>query len=144
MSQKCARVASTVILVVVFALTQVTSLRAQTALSCDGDVVTVRVSQIRSGGSIQGFMSAVAAHKAWYRANGIKDNDVVAARVFVKEPTGAMKYSETTVLTYHFRPPAPERTPNRGDATWNAFVRLYLENSDIKAEYTTCMPKSIR
>ena len=131
--------------VMVFAMLQTALPGAQSAaIPCDGDIVTVRVSQIRPGGSLQGFMSAISAHRAWYRANGIKDNDIVVARVLVKDPDGTQRYSDTTVLTYHFRPPVPERTPNRGDAGWNAFVRQYLENSDIKTEYNTCMPKSGR
>ena len=90
-------------------------------------------------------MAAVAAHKAWYRANGITDNEIVVSRVLVRgSATDVLKYSDTEVLTYHVRPPAQERTPHRGDAAWNAYVKQYRDNSEIKNEYTTCMPKLLR
>ena len=53
--------------------------------ACFGDMATIRLSQIKPGGSLQGFLKAVEAHKAWYRANGVTDNDIVAARVLVRE-----------------------------------------------------------
>jgi hypothetical protein len=117
---------------------------AQTAApACFGDVTTVRLSQIKPGGSIQGFMKAVEAHKAWYRANGITDNDIVAARVFVRdEKTGLpTKYSDTEVMSFHLRPPAASRTPNRNDAAWQAFLKQYRDNSDLKSEYWACIPR---
>ena len=52
-----------------------------------------------------------------------------------------MKYSDTDVLSYHIRPPAPETVKNRGDAAWKAYVKLYTDTSEIKSEYMTCMPK---
>jgi hypothetical protein len=114
--------------------------------ACFGDVATVRVSQIKPGGTIQGFQKAVAAHLAWYRANGIKDNDIVAARVFVRdEKTGApIRYSDTEMLSLHFRPPDAERTPNKNDPAWQAFVKQYRDNSDLKVEYLACIPKVSR
>jgi hypothetical protein len=117
---------------------------AQTAApACFGDVATVRVSQIKPGGTVQGFMKAAEAHLAWYRANGIKDNDIVAARVFVRdEKTGLpVKYSETEILSFHLRPPDVLRTPNRNDAAWQAFVKQYRDHSDLKVEYWACIPK---
>lgn len=110
--------------------------------SCDGTLTLVRVSEIKPGGTMDGFMSAVAANKAWYRANGVDDNDVFAARVLVRDPnTNEQKYSDSQVMTYHVNPPSRQRTPNVGDAGWNAFVKLYRDNSDMKAEYLACMPK---
>ena len=109
--------------------------------ACDGNIVIVRVSEIKPGG-MNDFMSAVAAHRAWYRANGIKDNEIVVSRVIIHEPhTEVYSYSEKEILTYHINPPGPDRTSNRGDAAWNAYVKQYRDNSDLKNEYTTCMPK---
>jgi hypothetical protein len=110
--------------------------------ACDGDITVVRVSQIKPGGSIQGFMAAVEAHKAWYRSHGFTDNEIVASRVIVLDPkTGALEYSDTEVLTYHLRPPGMGNPPGQGDAAWNAYVKLYRDNSDIKSEYVTCLPR---
>jgi len=117
---------------------------AQTAPpACFGDMATVRVSQIKTGGSLQGFLKAVEAHKAWYRANGVTDNDIVAARVLVRdEKTGqAIKYSDTEVMSFHLRPPAASRTPNKNDAAWEAFVKQYRDNADLKSEYWACIPR---
>lgn len=116
---------------------------AQTQMpACDGDITLVRVSTIKPG-ALPKFMAAVAAHQAWYRTNSIKDNQIVAARVFVRdEATGTFKYSDTEVVSYHFRPPMS--VPNRGDAAWNAYVQQYRDSSEIKNEFMTCMPKSAR
>jgi hypothetical protein len=111
---------------------------------CNGDITVVRVSHIKPGGSIEKFLAAAAAHQAWYRANGITDNEIVTARVLVRDPaTGAVSYSDTEVLSYHIRLPQ-QRLPNRGDAAWNAYVKQYQETSEIKSEYMTCMPKLTR
>jgi hypothetical protein len=113
--------------------------------ACDGTLAVVRVSEIKPGGSMSGFLAAVAAHKAWYRANGVTDNDILVSRVIVRDQTtGVQSYSEKEALTYHVNPPARARTPNRGDAAWNDYVKLYRDNSDIKSEYMTCMPKFSR
>jgi hypothetical protein len=110
--------------------------------ACNGDIAIVRVSEITPGGTMKGFLDAATAHEAWYRKNGVKDNEIVVSRVIEKdEKTGAMKYSEKEVLTYHINPPDASRTPNRGDADWNAYVKMYRDNSDLKSEYVTCMPK---
>jgi hypothetical protein len=126
-----------------FTVFSATSALAQNAsAACDGDITVIRVSTIKPGGSLQQFLEAVAANKAWYRANGVNDNDIFAARELVRDSaSGTMKYSDTEVLTYHVRPPARARVPNRGDAAWNAFVKLFQENSEIKTEYQVCVPK---
>ena len=104
--------------------------------ACDGNIVIVRVSEIRPG-AMDGFIAAVSAHKAWYRANGITDNEFVTSRVIVRDAkTGAQSYSDKEVLTYHINPPGQDRTPNRNDAAWKAY-----DSSDLKSEYITCMPK---
>ena len=111
--------------------------------ACDGDYVVVRVSQIKPGGSMRGFLDAVAAHVAWYRSHGFKDNRIVAARIIGRDPgTGELKYSEKQVMTYHFNPPGMGDPAGRGDAAWNAYVKLYRDNSDMLSETVTCMPRA--
>jgi hypothetical protein len=131
------------LLLTAFLALQATSAFAQTAMpACNGDLTIVRVSQIKPGGSIQKFMAAVAAHKAWYRANGFTDNEIVTSRVIIRdEKTNAMKYSDTEVISYHIRAPGPEKTAKLKDAAWDAYVKLYQDTSEIKSEYLTCMPK---
>jgi hypothetical protein len=124
------------------AVLQVPSAIAQAPPACDGDTAIVRVSTIKPG-AMQGFLAAVAAHKAWYRNHGIKDNVIVASRVIlIDEHTGAMSYSDSEVITYHVRPPGPQKTPQH-DAAWDAYVKQYRDTSDIKTEYFTCMPKLV-
>ena len=116
---------------------------ASKPLACDGNIAIVRVSKIKAGGTVEGFMNAVDAHRAWYRNNGIKDDEIYAARVIVRdEHTGVESYSDTEVLTFHINPPAADRIPRRGDDAWNAYVKMYRDNSDLESEYMTCMPKN--
>jgi hypothetical protein len=126
----------------VLAALQVPSAFAQNALpACDGDIAIVRVSAIKPGG-MQGFMAAVAAHKAWYRDHGFKDNVIVASKVILRDDkTGAMRYSDAEVVTYHVRPPGGAQTQAKRDAAWDVYVKQYRDTSDIKSEYMTCMPK---
>jgi hypothetical protein len=112
-----------------------------TAPACDGDIVVVRVSQIKPGGTIGGLVAAAAAHEKWYRDRGVNDNEIVVSRILVRDTvTRTTKYSDAQVLTYHFRPPGPARV-RQGDDDWRAFVKQYDDNSEIRAEYVTCMPK---
>jgi hypothetical protein len=109
--------------------------------ACDGDIAIVRIATIKPG-AMQGYLAAVAAHKAWYRNHGFKDNVIVASRVILRDDkTGAMKYSDTEVVTYHIRPPSSTQTDSKRDAAWDAYVKRYRDTSAIKAEYLTCMPK---
>ena len=134
----------TVLFLAALAALQIPSALAQDALPpCDGDITMVRVSTIKPG-AMANFMAAVAAHKAWYRSHGFKDNIIVASKVFVRdEKTGTMKYSDTEVVTYHIRIPGGARTQDKRDAAWDAYVKQYRDSSDIKNEYMTCMPKLV-
>ncbi|HEV3333504.1 MAG TPA: hypothetical protein VG096_21115 [Bryobacteraceae bacterium] len=110
---------------------------------CDGDLALVRVLTIKPG-RMQGFLAAVAAHKAWYRNHGYKDNIIVASRVIeANEHTGAMKYSDSEVVSYHVRPPSAAQTEPKRDAAWDAYVKQYRDTSEVKAQYMTCMPKLV-
>jgi hypothetical protein len=44
-------------------------------------------------------------------------------------------------MSFHLRPPAASRTPNKNDAAWEAFVKQYRDNSDLKSEYWACIPR---
>jgi hypothetical protein len=129
----------TALVLAALAVLQIPSALAQNAPpACDGDLAVVRVSEIKPG-AMQGFMAAVAAHKAWYRSHGFKDNVIVVSKVILTdEKTGAMKYSDSEVVTYHIRPPKATK-----DAAWDAYVKMYRDTSDIKSEYFTCMPKLV-
>ena len=84
----------------------------------------------------------MAAHQAWYKNDGLKDDQIFASRVIVKdEKTSEMKYSDTEVLTCHISPPGRQQVPNQGDAAWNAYVKKYQDTSDLKSTDITCMPK---
>jgi len=127
-----------------FAALQVSSAFAQNALpACDGDIAVVRISAIKPG-AMPGFLAAVAAHKAWYRSHGFNDNVIVTSRVILTDDkTGAMKYSDAEVVSYHVRPPGGKETEAKKDAAWDAYVKQYRDTSDIKNSYLTCMPKLV-
>ena len=109
-----------------------------TPLACDGRMATVRVSEITATGTPAGFLAAVAAQKAWYESKGVKD-EIFVSRIAVRdEKTRAQAYSEKQFMTFHIRGgsgPGPAH-----DAGYDAFVKLFRENSDIKSEYNVCMP----
>jgi len=132
------------LLLAALAALQVSSAFAQNApIACDGDIAVVRISEIKPG-AMAGFMAAVAAHKAWYRSHGFQDNVIVATRVILTDDkTGAMKYSDKEVVTYHVRPPGGKETAAKRDAAWDAYVKQYRDTSDIKSSYVTCMPKLV-
>ncbi len=132
----------TALLFAALAALQIPSALAQNAMpACDGDIDVVRVSTVKPG-AMPGFMAAVAAHKAWYRSHGFKDNVIVASRVMVQdEKTKAFKYSDTEVVTHHVRPPRVAQADH--DPAWDAYVKQYRDYSDIKSEYLTCLPKLV-
>jgi len=88
---------------------------------------------------MEGFLAAVAAHNAWYRGKGVMDL-IFATPVIVGDETKQQQsYSTKQFLTFHLYS-KPGDGPRHDDA-YDAFVKLYRENSDIKSEYTVCMPK---
>ena len=107
--------------------------------ACDGDVAIVRVSEIRRKGSMYGFMQAVDAHRAWFRNHGFSADEIYAARVIVRDKaTNLDRYSDTEIMTFHVRPSV---AVTRG-AAWDAYVKQYRDNSDVKSEYYVCMPSN--
>jgi hypothetical protein len=113
------------------------------SFSCPGEVWVVRKSKIVPGGSLAGFMKAVADQTAWYRANGITTSDERVGRVFVyNSDTHERKLVEDEVVTFHMAQPQAEKRP-RGDAKWDAYVAEYKANSKLIDETEVCMaPKA--
>ena len=121
--------------------TQVTAATQSPRPACVGNFATVRVSAITPTGSMEGFMKAVAAHREWYRSHGQGDHEIFVARIVVRdETTRAQSYSAKEVMTYHVHPTSSQPEPQH-DAAYDAFVKLYRDNSDIKQQYNICMPK---
>ena len=123
---------------IVFCMTLQVARVQSASPACDGDIAVVRISTIKPTGSMEGFLKAQEAHLAWYRSHGYRDNLIYSARVLVRDPvTRSMKYSDTEIMTFHVRPPSDVTQ----DAAWNAYVKQYRDNSDIKSEYNVCLPK---
>jgi len=137
-----------ILLLPVFLTIFAASMVAQTAPAaqsprptCDGNFATVRVSAIASAGSMEGFLKAVAAHREWYRSHGQGDHEIFVARIVVRdETTRAQSYSAKEAMTYHVHPASSRPEPEH-DAAYEAFVKLYRDNSDIKQQYNICLPK---
>ena len=112
---------------------------AQTAPPpCDGDLAIIRISQLKPTGTLEGFMKAQDAHLAWYRKRGHKDNEIYSARIIIRDDASkSFRYSDSEVMTFHVRPPGPTTT----DAEWDAYVKMYRDQSDIKSDYMVCLPK---
>lgn len=112
---------------------------------CDGQRVTMRISKLKPGGSRAGFEAAVAAHRAWYRANGATGNALVVAGVLVPVNTGGRRVSTSQFVTLHADPPVGGVTAaQRASAGWKAFVAKYEANSGIESETRLCLPKGAR
>jgi hypothetical protein len=130
-------------LFLVFALLNLPGiLFAQSApLACDGRQATVRLSEITANGSAKGFMDAVAAHKAWLFSHGLTKDEVITVPVIVRnENTKVRSYSEKEFWSIHIHGSnAPEPAH---DEAYDAFVKMYRDNSDIKSAYDICLPAS--
>jgi len=110
---------------------------------CDGTYAVVRHSVVKPGSSMEKFMAAVDAHKAWYASHGYKDDIIFASRIAERDPaTGKWTYSATDVLTFHYYPAGPAKMPTH-DAAWDAYTKLYSESSTIKETTQVCIPKGM-
>jgi len=117
------------------------SLFAQNAprLACDGRRATVRISEITPNGTAKGFMDAVAAHKAWLMSHGLTKDEVVTVPVIVRdEKTRAQSYSDKQFWSIHIHGSNGPEPPH--DEAYDAFVKIYRVNSDIKLAYDICVP----
>jgi hypothetical protein len=100
----------------------------------------VRVSTIKSTGSMAGFDDAVKDHIKWYRDHGFKTNEISTHPVLETMDKGkTWTVSKTQVLSIHKNDPG--QTVGAHDAAWNAYVAKYRANSDITSESFVCLPK---
>src|SRR5271157_6264352 len=114
-------------------LTCSVSLFAQPApLACEGRRATVRISEITPNGTVKGFMDAVAAHKAWVFSHGLTKDEIITVPVIVRdEKTHERGYSDKQFWSIHIQgsnEPGPKH-----DEAYDAFVKMYRDNSDIKS-----------
>jgi hypothetical protein len=111
------------------------------SLVCDGRRATVRISEITASGSPKGFMEAVAAHRGWLASHGLTKDEVITVPVIVRdEQTKVRSYSDKQFWSVHIHgsnSPEPKH-----DEAYDAFVKMYRENSDIKSAYDICLPSS--
>lgn len=113
---------------------------ATAAPACDGQLVTMRVSKLKPGGTAAGFAEAVKANANWYRGKGLTNDRFVIAAV-MSYAGGLAKLSPDQFVTLHIvgGARAPE---HKDDAAWGAFVAKYQANSTIESETRICLPKS--
>jgi hypothetical protein len=101
----------------------------------------VRISDITPNGTAEGFMAAVAAHRAWLASHGLGKDEVITVPVVARdEKTKARSYSDKQFWSIHIHgsiDPEPKH-----DAAYDAFVKMYRDNSDIKSAYDICLPTS--
>ena len=116
------------------------SLLAQTApLVCEGRRATVRISEIIPGGSVKGFMDAVAAHRAWVLSHGLTKDEIISVPVIVRDQTThARSYSDKQFWSMHIH--GSNGTDPKHDEAYDAFVKMYSHNSEIKSSYDICLP----
>jgi hypothetical protein len=123
-------------------LTCSVSLFAQAApLACDGRRATVRISEITPSGSVKGFMDAVAAHKAWVFSHGMTKDEIITVPMIVRDDkTRARSYSDGQFWSIHIH--GSNEPDPKHDEAYDSFVKMYRDNSDIKAAYDICLPSS--
>ena len=110
-------------------------------VACDGRRATVRISEITPTGSAKGFMDAVAAHRAWVLSHGMTKDEIVTVPVIVRdENTKARSYSDKQFLSIHIH--GSEGPEPKHDDAYEAFVKMYRDNSDIKSAYDVCLPNN--
>ena len=109
---------------------------------CDGDVANVRLTEIIPGGTMEGYLKAVDAHRAWYRAHGFMNNEIFVSKIMLEDPaTHKLVYSQDRVLAFHVRPPYMGGSTGH-DAGWDAFHAQYSKNSNIVTTYNICIPRT--
>ncbi len=120
-------------------LALLTAVAASAAPACDGQLVTLRVSKLKPGGTAAGFAEAVKANADWYKAKGLISDRFVTASV-MSYAGGTAKPSSDEFVTMHIvgGTKAPE---HKNDAGWGAFVAKYQANSTIASETRMCLPK---
>ena len=110
-------------------------------LVCDGRRATVRVSDITATGTAKAFMDAVAAHRAWLASHGLSKDEVITVPVIVRdEQTRVRSYSDKQFWSIHIhgsKDPEPKH-----DEAYDAFVKTYRDNSNVKSAYNICLPSS--
>ena len=110
-------------------------------LACDGRRATVRISDITTSGTAKGFMDAVAAHRAWLYSHGMTKDEVITVPVIERdEKTKVRSYSEKQFWSIHIHG-SNDPEPKHDDA-YDAFVKMYRDNSDIASAYDICLPAS--
>jgi len=108
---------------------------------CDGQLERLRISKIKPGGSVAGFLEAVAENNAWYAAHGLNGSTQVAARELKYDPaTKSFSITEDEIATINVDPKG--RGGIAEDAAWKAFVKKYDDNSEIVTDKWFCLPKT--
>ncbi len=120
------------------------SLHAQTPQqNCAGVLVAVRISDIRPDSSLQKFLAAVEAQKAWYASHGYKDDKIFVSQIVVRTTdTKNFTFTGQQVMTYHYYSQASSKSPVH-DAAWDAFVKMYADSSVVKESILNCIPKEM-
>lgn len=103
---------------------------------CNGSRAIIRVSEIKPDSTMDKFLAAVAAQKAWYAAH-LPTDKIFVSRIIER---GATDYSATQAITYHLYGGGPEP---KHDADFDAFVKLFGESSTIKTTYYACLPSEM-
>lgn len=107
-----------------------------------GQLVIIRTSQIKPGGSKAGFDKAVADNQAWYVAHGLTKNKQVGGTVLTFDKASGWSASPDMVATVHVNPPGPEA--GAADAAWNAFVAEYQANTNMVSQTMICLDKPLQ
>ena len=137
------RILITFFLVAAFFCPLSAALRAQAPQpACDGVLVAIRISDIKPNSSVDKFLAAVEAQKAWYASHGYKDDKIFVSQILVRQmDTTNFSYSGKQMMTYHYYTQASSKAVH--DAAWEAYVKQYADSSIVKESILNCIPKEM-
>lgn len=107
----------------------------------DGTMIVSRVSKLKPTGTRAGYEAAVQAHRAWYARAGLRD--VIDSAPIISRDG---KVSETEFASVHLFERRDARAtidmwPEAGKM-WDAYVKLYRDNSEIVSETRACLSRT--
>ncbi|WP_297510825.1 hypothetical protein [uncultured Caulobacter sp.] len=108
----------------------------------NGQLVTIRFSEIKPTGTKAGFAKAAADNQAWYVSHGLTQNHQNAGVVLQRNDKGEWTESPNAVVTVHTNPPGS--TAPAPDDAWKAFVAEYDANSTMKSQTMVCFSQPLR
>lgn len=111
---------------------------AQAGTCPGGDMTTVRVSQLKPGGTVEGLRKAMADHARWYADHGFTADKFAVGQVMAYDRALRRRApAKDRFVMLHWHTSDVPRA--KQDAAWQAYVAQYAANSRIESTTVVCM-----